>query len=56
MQANNARAMRAAVYKAKGQPLVVEQIPIPRPGPGQVLVKVKACGIGLDPRKHSDGA
>jgi (R,R)-butanediol dehydrogenase/meso-butanediol dehydrogenase/diacetyl reductase len=45
MQANNARPMRAVVYKAKGQPLVVEKIPIPRPGPGQVLVKVKACGI-----------
>ncbi|CAB1079410.1 hypothetical protein JY97_10595 [Alkalispirochaeta odontotermitis] len=37
--------MKAAVYKAKNQPLVIEDIPRPVPGPGQVLVQVKACGI-----------
>jgi (R,R)-butanediol dehydrogenase/meso-butanediol dehydrogenase/diacetyl reductase len=45
MKAIETKLMRTAVYKAKGQPLVLEDIPIPRPGPGQVLVKVKACGI-----------
>jgi (R,R)-butanediol dehydrogenase/meso-butanediol dehydrogenase/diacetyl reductase len=45
MKTNTAGTMRAAVFKAKGLPLVVEDTPIPKPGPGQVLVKVKACGI-----------
>ncbi|WP_129774895.1 zinc-dependent alcohol dehydrogenase family protein [Peristeroidobacter soli] len=28
-----------------GQPLVLEQRPVPVPGPGQVLLKVGACGV-----------
>ncbi|WFU13432.1 alcohol dehydrogenase AdhP (plasmid) [Rhizobium sp. CB3090] len=39
------RLMRAAVVRAFGKPLVIEQVPIPIPGPGEVLVKVKACGV-----------
>ena len=37
--------MRAAIFKEKGQPLVIEDIPEPIPKEGQVLVKIKACGI-----------
>jgi propanol-preferring alcohol dehydrogenase len=37
--------MRAAVAVAFGQPLVVEERPIPEPGPGQVLVRLEACGL-----------
>jgi propanol-preferring alcohol dehydrogenase len=37
--------MKAAVVKAFGKPLVVEDVPIPAPGPGEILVKVKACGV-----------
>jgi (R,R)-butanediol dehydrogenase/meso-butanediol dehydrogenase/diacetyl reductase len=37
--------MRAAVFKAKGQPLVVERIPDPEPGAHQLLLKVAHCGI-----------
>ncbi len=37
--------MKAAVVRAFGQPLTIEDIPIPRPGPGEVLVKVVACGV-----------
>jgi propanol-preferring alcohol dehydrogenase len=40
-----AKTMRAAVVRALGQPLVIEDMPIPEPGPGQVLVKVAACGV-----------
>jgi propanol-preferring alcohol dehydrogenase len=40
-----AKTMRAAVVRALGQPLVIEDMPIPQPGPGQVLVKVAACGV-----------
>ena len=45
MQVTKRTKMRAAIFRSKGQPLVIENIPIPQPGPGQVLVEVKACGI-----------
>lgn len=37
--------MKAAVVHAFGEPLVIEQVPVPAPGPGEVLVKVVACGV-----------
>lgn len=37
--------MRAMVLRGPGQPLALEDWPIPQPGPGQVLVKVESCGI-----------
>jgi succinate semialdehyde reductase (NADPH) len=37
--------MRAAVLDAPGQALRVENVPRPRPGRGEVLVKVGACGV-----------
>jgi propanol-preferring alcohol dehydrogenase len=37
--------MRAAVAEAPDQPLVVRELPIPRPGPGELLLKVSASGI-----------
>ncbi|WP_396288280.1 alcohol dehydrogenase AdhP [Curtobacterium sp. KT1] len=37
--------MQAAVVHALGQPLVVEERPIPDPGPGQVLVRIEASGL-----------
>ena len=39
------QTMKGAVVKAFGQPLVIENVPIPVPGPGEILVKVKACGV-----------
>ncbi|MGJ5079584.1 alcohol dehydrogenase AdhP [Bradyrhizobium sp. HKCCYLS3013] len=39
------QTMKAAVVKAFGKPLVIEDVPIPAPGPGEILVKVKACGV-----------
>ena len=36
--------MSAAVYRGSGS-IGVEQIPIPRIGPGEILVRVEACGI-----------
>ena len=37
--------MKAAVVRAFGQPLVIEDAPRPKPGRGQVLVRVAACGV-----------
>jgi succinate semialdehyde reductase (NADPH) len=37
--------MRAAVLVAPSQPVVIEEIPIPRPARGEVLLKVEACGV-----------
>ncbi|WP_329137457.1 alcohol dehydrogenase AdhP [Streptomyces sp. NBC_01476] len=37
--------MKAAVVRAFGEPLVIEDRPDPEPGPGQVRVKVEASGL-----------
>jgi propanol-preferring alcohol dehydrogenase len=37
--------MKAAVVRALGAPLVIENVPVPVPGPGEILVKVRACGV-----------
>ena len=37
--------MQAAVARAFGRPLTIEELPVPQPGPGEVLVKVAACGV-----------
>ena len=40
-----AKTMKAAVVRAFGKPLTIEEIPIPMPGPGEVLIKVMATGV-----------
>ena len=37
--------MKAAVARAYGQPLQIEQVPVPALTPGHILVKVAACGV-----------
>src|ERR1700758_2804715 len=37
--------MRAAVVPGFGQPLVIEERPVPEPGPGQVVVRMEASGL-----------
>lgn len=37
--------MKAAVVRAFGQPLAIEEAPRPEAGPGQVVVKIEACGV-----------
>ncbi|MGI0080418.1 MAG: alcohol dehydrogenase catalytic domain-containing protein, partial [Nitrososphaerales archaeon] len=37
--------MKAAVMKAFGEPLVIEDFPTPKIGPTDVLVRVSACGL-----------
>ena len=37
--------MRAMVLEAPGRPLVERELPEPKAGPGQVLLRVRACGV-----------
>jgi len=37
--------MKAALFRAPHQPLSLEEIPTPKPGPGEILMKVVACGV-----------
>ena len=37
--------MRAAVVPGFGQPLVIEDRPMPEPGPGQIVVRMEASGL-----------
>ena len=37
--------MKAAMVRAFGKPLTIEEVPIPTPGPGEVLVKIMATGV-----------
>lgn len=39
--------MKAMVLHELGGPLVLEDVLRPEPGPGEVLVRVRACGLGL---------
>ncbi|KAK1754000.1 chaperonin 10-like protein [Echria macrotheca] len=36
---------KRAAFHAKGEPLVIEEVPMLTPGKGEVLVKVEACGV-----------
>jgi propanol-preferring alcohol dehydrogenase len=40
-----AKTMQAAVVRAFGRPLAIEELPIPTPGTGEVLIKVVASGV-----------
>ena len=37
--------MRAAVVRGFGQPLIIEERPVPEAGPGQVVVRMEASGL-----------
>ncbi|HXJ33846.1 MAG TPA: alcohol dehydrogenase AdhP [Candidatus Eisenbacteria bacterium] len=50
-----AMTMKAAVVRAFGAPLTIEDVPIPTPEPGEVLVKVAACGVCHTDLHAADG-
>ncbi len=50
-----AKTMKAAVVHAFGQPLAVEEVPVPTPGPGQVVIKVVASGVCHTDLHAADG-
>lgn len=47
--------MKAAILKEFHQPLVIEEVDVPKPGPGEVLVKVKASGLCSSDLHIQDG-
>lgn len=47
--------MKAAVVREFGKPLTIEEVPVPRPGAGQVLVKVVASGVCHTDLHAADG-
>ncbi|HKX92792.1 MAG TPA: zinc-dependent alcohol dehydrogenase [Sphingomicrobium sp.] len=40
-----ADTMRAAVVHAFGEPLTIDELPVPEPGPGEVVVRLAATGV-----------
>ncbi len=51
----NKMMMKSAVLRQFGQPLTIEEKPIPSPGPGEVLVKVRASGLCVSDLHIQDG-
>ena len=49
------KKMKAAVVRKFGQPLVIEDRPVPRPGRGQAVVKVVASGVCHTDLHAADG-
>jgi alcohol dehydrogenase, propanol-preferring len=47
--------MRAAVLQASGRQLQIQDLPVPRAGAGQVLLRVAACGICRTDLHVADG-
>jgi propanol-preferring alcohol dehydrogenase len=40
-----AKTMKAAVVRAFGKPLTIDEVPVPEPGPGEIQVKIQASGV-----------
>ncbi|WGS46228.1 alcohol dehydrogenase AdhP [Burkholderia sp. JSH-S8] len=49
------QTMKAAVVHAFGEPLRIEEVPVPTPGPGQILVNIKASGVCHTDLHAADG-
>src|SRR5919106_1372861 len=49
------KLMKAAVVHTFGQPLQIEEVPVPDVSPGQVLVKVVASGVCHTDLHAADG-
>ncbi len=49
------RTMKAAVVQKFGEPLVVQEVPVPSPGPGQALIEIIASGVCHTDLHAADG-
>jgi alcohol dehydrogenase, propanol-preferring len=45
MQMAHPETMRAMVLEKPGEPLKLKDMPVPKPGPEQVLIRVHTCGV-----------
>jgi alcohol dehydrogenase, propanol-preferring len=50
-----AKTMKAAVVRALGQPLAIEEVPVPTPRAGEALVKIVASGVCHTDLHAADG-
>ena len=50
-----ATTMKAAVVRKLGQPLKLEEVPVPTPGAGEVLIKILASGVCHTDLHAADG-
>lgn len=50
-----ADTMRAARWHGPGSEITIDEVPIPKPGAGEVLVKVAACGVCASDLHMFDG-
>jgi len=50
-----AKTMKAAVVRTLGQPLAIEEVPVPTPRAGEVLVKIVASGVCHTDLHAADG-
>ncbi|HVN85821.1 MAG TPA: alcohol dehydrogenase AdhP [Candidatus Binatia bacterium] len=50
-----AKTMKAAMVRAFGKPLTIEEVAIPTPGPSEVLIKVVASGVCHTDLHAADG-
>ncbi len=48
--------MRAAICRAFGQPLVIEDVTLAPPGPGEIAVRLRACAICHSDILYAEGA
>jgi propanol-preferring alcohol dehydrogenase len=49
------KTMKAAVVRAFGQPLTIEEVPVPEPADDQILVKIEASGVCHTDLHAADG-
>ncbi len=49
------KTYKAAVLKAPGAPLEIQDVELQLPGPGEVLVRVLACGVCHSDKFTQDG-
>src|SRR5277367_241899 len=55
VMAKMAKMMRAAIVERFGEPLKIEEVPVPDPGRGQVLVEIAASGVCHTDLHAADG-
>ena len=49
------KTMKAAVVRKFGEPLTIEEVPVPSPGPGQALIEIVASGVCHTDLHAADG-